>query len=1845
MRTSSRARNESRPLEPRQWETDPVVSKLVQSLSFGRIGRWSLVLSVSAALALFCSTATAQPLTVPASFNFTGCAAEGTTTSSNSTGFALSTVRPGTSSANPGGCAYWTSDFENPGDGSQDRVHFPEITAQNLDRLEISFTTYATVTAQQDYFLEIESSSSYCAGRPTPCEVIAIPQNNTWQSYTWDISNHAGAADVQINFHATEYNGQGDDFGFDSVSVTGSALGQDIAIVSPTSGTVVNALPVNIEVVFTANALDTLTASVELWEREVGTISASTSTTGNFAINNLLVSGKNVIRVVMRDGTGTVIDEDQIDVFYLKPHGDVNDDTFINFLDVNALIGIILGEEDLVVAGDLNLDGVNDILDVILLIGIALDCLSSSEEILSESALATVIGGPPSQGTAQMATDGLIDNNIVVTAAGVPGEIQIDLGARYRIDRVVIWNRTDGSMQSLSDLTVTVRDGPSDVYAHSGINPSTPGPPSGAASWDIDILPDVDPRDPDVTYPQIGDIVVISKDGSYQGLGFGVKEIQIFGGPAVDSCNLLLDYILVYNFNDGPAGSVASTISGGIADTGSEGLNATASAPLVFALGEDGADAPTNRSLSFDGNNEVELSFADRDRSDPIPSYLDLAANESFSIDVIVNTTATSGAIVSNDSGPALDDPGFQLVLNAGRPEFIIVDVLGNRTSVIAQTNISGGGWYRVTAVRDTGEDELRIYVDGGEPEVETDTSEAGINNTSAVRIGRTNQDTLGFVGKLDLVIMAPFVIDPLNAFVALPFFWSADDDPGFRAENLETAGEPVDWVIAPRGSGATNNVIRDTDYYVCSGGPCLGDGDSVPSGAISYYGDDTWTDYGASVSAVSPDSSGIFGILARLKDGDNFYGLLLDNLNNEVRLVAKINGIDETLDSVSFTSPFTANNWVNMTIEVVGNNLTGYVDGVPLVSASDGRLASGDIGFYTYKLQPTGAAWNQLVAFDGLRVIPAGDMTLPYSDGFGSDPGYVVVDSRANVAVPSAWVSVNGEFVQSRGTATSNVWNYGTIATFGNKSWTSVSVEVDVYADDDEEVGIIARYIDPDNFYRFSIRSNGTRARIDRIQDGTWTNLKDVATSSIQGGWHTLKFVIDGTQLSAYRDDVLIPGISVTDQSALYHGGFGFYTNAMSTAPTRFDNVDVQATACGDGACSGGETSLTCPQDCASCGDGVCSAGYETRVDCPDDCNACGDGFCDWPHENVGGCDDCCSNVSQCTVGTTQCYVATECTVDNHCVYANVPAGQQGNGCTDQDADACTTDFECDGGGNCVNHVNTSCSDDQFECGRTAECDPNVTDGCIYTNIASGTACDDGSWCTINDECDGLGLGGCFGDQRCGDNPAFCNRGCLDDPGTANSLQTCASAATTACDTASGGPGDGLDCTYNEFCDGGVPGNWTIAGECDVATTHTCTSSTAAGGTTPRCESRCDTTNWTLPAGNSCGTRLALTPVDDLNGGIGDLIRVTGNCENMGVNDHWYRVLLRDDLTMDRNNHRDYFAPHIYFQRNDDDLFQFDVWTNGNSNGSICGSLGSLGCNIRNHTYSGSCDNLTEYRADLRQNPCQQASEDRGLENLCTDDDTYYWIRVQTNGGDCNGCAGYSLAITNGVQCTSPEYADTTCPSGWACDVDTSSPAPGPGPSGTHPRRCVRSNSSGDHAIARGNLSDGLPTANTAPWTRDGNCDDISNGGHWYSFTAHDNQSQDNAQNRDNWAVDIDFNQNDSNRFRFQTFCQLSNGSLPGSGTGPVGTTKCTTLSGNPPFVTSYTRTPQEDTNASFQPAQPDWYCANNGLEHFSGPRGPYFQHCLDNKILYWVKVTLAAGQSCDACYEYQISFENDRK
>jgi hypothetical protein len=281
-----------------------------------------------------------------------------------------------------------------------------------------------------------------------------------------------------------------------------------------------------------------------------------------------------------------------------------------------------------------------------------------------------------------------------------------------------------------------------------------------------------------------------------------------------------------------------------------------------------------------------------------------------------------------------------------------------------------------------------------------------------------------------------------------------------------------------------------------------------------------------------------------------------------------------------------------------------------------------------------------------------------------------------------------------------------------------------------------------------------------------------------------------------------------------------------------------------GGGGAGGGTTVGTTSSTGAGGSTGPCVMKEDcAALDDPCNVGTCINGTCEkTPANESGSCDDgqWCTENDACHLGA--CVGGTEkyCPSPDSCHLglcdeaAKACASAPGNdGAACDDGDACTYAGVCSSGA-CLKGSPVDCSAFDSECG-TGQCVPGVgcqtvpkNDGapckdpggtpcttgqcqagaCIGVPTPTGTPCDDGLFCTVNDACDG-GL--------CSGQPNTCAA-----PGNVCMMGTCNEAAKTciAVPGNDGGPcDDHNDCTTGDqcaagACQPGVPANQGIA--CD---------------------------------------------------------------------------------------------------------------------------------------------------------------------------------------------------------------------------------------------------------------------------------------------------------------------------------------------------------------------------------------------------------------------------------------------
>ncbi|MEM1347344.1 MAG: PKD domain-containing protein, partial [Myxococcota bacterium] len=212
------------------------------------------------------------------------------------------------------------------------------------------------------------------------------------------------------------------------------------------------------------------------------------------------------------------------------------------------------------------------------------------------------------------------------------------------------------------------------------------------------------------------------------------------------------------------------------------------------------------------------------------------------------------------------------------------------------------------------------------------------------------------------------------------------------------------------------------------------------------------------------------------------------------------------------------------------------------------------------------------------------------------------------------------------------------------------------------------------------------------------------------------------------------------------------------------------------------------CTDDGLSCTDDVCQAGACVNELQADTCLIAGTCFDNGDDNPANSCEACTSATS--TSAFTSKADGTACTDD-------------GLSCTDDvcQAGACVNELQA---GNCL--VAGACVADGAD-NPANECESCIaaTDTTAFTPKSSGTACDDGAFCTVMDACDGAGA--CAGMTRdCSGLTNDCNTGTCDD--AADSCVASPLADGTACTS------DNIACT-DDVCRAGACQNELQAGNC----------------------------------------------------------------------------------------------------------------------------------------------------------------------------------------------------------------------------------------------------------------------------------------------------------------------------------------------------------------------------------------------------------------------------------------------
>ena len=289
---------------------------------------------------------------------------------------------------------------------------------------------------------------------------------------------------------------------------------------------------------------------------------------------------------------------------------------------------------------------------------------------------------------------------------------------------------------------------------------------------------------------------------------------------------------------------------------------------------------------------------------------------------------------------------------------------------------------------------------------------------------------------------------------------------------------------------------------------------------------------------------------------------------------------------------------------------------------------------------------------------------------------------------------------------------------------------------------------------------------------------------------------------------------------------------------------------SCKDSACSYAPASGSCDSadKCQVPGSGVCNSGVCVPGDKPKDCSSLADGchnascnpgtgacealpkadgaLCDADKNGCTVADSCVAGV--CTVGKTMdcssesgaCSVGI-CADDGSGAKCQKKLLESGTAC--DDGLFCTVGDACDANGACQSGIPQTCVQFSDAC-RIGKCD-EAAKTCTFDAKSSEFACDDGNFCTSGDHCDGEGACVSGGQTICVN--TSCGTGSCD-----SGLGACILANSPTASACS----DGDPCTIADSCDGNgtcMPGT-SVSCPGDVCNVGLCDSSTGGCGVKP---------------------------------------------------------------------------------------------------------------------------------------------------------------------------------------------------------------------------------------------------------------------------------------------------------------------------------------------------------------------------------------------------------------------------
>lgn len=451
-----------------------------------------------------------------------------------------------------------------------------------------------------------------------------------------------------------------------------------------------------------------------------------------------------------------------------------------------------------------------------------------------------------------------------------------------------------------------------------------------------------------------------------------------------------------------------------------------------------------------------------------------------------------------------------------------LVKVVGGVLTVLAQDTtkyrVNDTYYLEITAVGDA----LEVRLDGQVLFTAADASLAA--GTVALS---SYQDTGAYFDRIQ-------VVSPPPARAAV---WFRDDF---------TDGNFAGWTVVDIGTSAKPSSWSVTSGYFRQNADIYNDPLGLERGTFAYFSQGFGlADYRLVLEIASGDNDSI-GVMFRYQDPTNFYRFDWNKQELRQRLVKVAGGVMTVLAQTNV--PYDTSDWYYVEIGAIGNQLSVTIDGAPLFSAVDTALATGSFALASHG--------NTGAYFDNVRLLsPGPEAAEPFfADDFadGSFTDWTVLDI-GTAATPSAWSVVSGSLRQAADIGGDALGRGSLLFYPPGISWSDYRMRVTLWSSDDDEIGVLFRYRDAGNFYRFDWDKQAAERRLVKVVGGTLTVLAQDAVPYLANEKAWIEITTDDDRLQVRVNGSLV--FDVTD-GALDSGTIAL--SSYENAGSFFDDVSV---------------------------------------------------------------------------------------------------------------------------------------------------------------------------------------------------------------------------------------------------------------------------------------------------------------------------------------------------------------------------------------------------------------------------------------------------------------------------------------------------------------------------------------------------------------------------------------------------------------------------------------------------------------------------------------------------------------